>query len=137
MGYLIGGAGPEVDHDESVSNSYSHLSNDELYNQLSAIKLSDGSVLFKIQQRGDSLHVGCACYRKVSEDLQIISSNGARHRFDSYFSQIHGQRSGKHHPDGLLWIANSSEPLSSELPLTGVFQHIKKCLQANPASLQS
>ena len=30
MGYLIGGAGPEVDHDESVSNSYSHLSNDEL-----------------------------------------------------------------------------------------------------------
>ena len=30
MGYLIGGNGPEVDHDESVSNNYSHLSNDEL-----------------------------------------------------------------------------------------------------------
>ena len=30
MGYLIGGAGPEVDHDESVSNDYSKLSNDEL-----------------------------------------------------------------------------------------------------------
>jgi DNA polymerase elongation subunit (family B) len=30
MGYLIGGAGAEVDHDDSVSNSYSHLSNEEL-----------------------------------------------------------------------------------------------------------
>ncbi len=30
MGYLIGGNGPEADKDESVSNNYSHLSNDEL-----------------------------------------------------------------------------------------------------------
>ncbi|MXP10699.1 alkaline phosphatase family protein [Pseudoblastomonas halimionae] len=62
-----------------------------------------------IESAPGALYFGCQISRPVDEDEQI--RDGGRNRavdFASLFYRIDALKSGRHHPDGCLWIANGN-----------------------------
>ncbi len=48
-------------------------------------------------------------------------SDGARRPFGELFNMVHSMRSGRHHPDGVLWIRNGRHCLvENKIPLTAI-----------------
>ena len=76
---------------------------------------------------------GSASGQKVTR-----SSDGSSAGFDELFYRIHTVRSGKHHPDGVLWIRNHAPKVVREkVPLTTVAPTILAHFQvAPPASMR-
>ena len=53
-----------------------------------------------------SLMVQCQCTSEVPEDVTITNYNGSRLGFYDVFYKVDTVKSGKHHPDGILWTRN-------------------------------
>lgn len=68
--------------------------------------------LMKLERTGSSLFTGCAINSQVDMNQPITrASDGSQRRFGDLFYMIHGMRSGRHHPDGVLWIGSERQQI--------------------------
>jgi hypothetical protein len=76
--------------------------------RLEALRLDDGRTLFgfpEIASEPGSLYFGCQISTRTSADTPVIDGQAnAPLRFGDWFYQIEAIKSGRHHPDGCLWI---------------------------------
>ena len=96
--------------------------------RLLALEL-DGHPLMRAEQRGTDLFGGCAITSATSVHTPITrpaDSEGATAQqtgkeFGELFAMVHSMRSGRHHPDGMLWIGNDHHQVHEQrIPLTAV-----------------
>jgi hypothetical protein len=65
----------------------------------------DGQPLMHIERSGAALFAGCRVNDPAALDRPVIrSSDGEQQRFGDLFYMVHSMRSGRHHPDGVLWV---------------------------------
>lgn len=80
--------------------------------RLAQLKLGD-EALMTIRRENNSIFSGCRISREIGDDELITNGNGKSILFNDLFYMVCSKRSGKHHPDGLLWIsgkAHETEP---------------------------
>ena len=72
----------------------------------------DGTAVFEISAaEGNSVRFGCALHRTVPADAEVVfdgHNDIPRVRFFDEFYCIDGLKSGRHHPDGVLWIKSGT-----------------------------
>jgi hypothetical protein len=75
---------------------------------LESLKLADGRTVFgfpSIETASDSLYFGCQISTPMPLDAPVTLGQGNEPiRFGDLFYQIEAIKSGRHHPDGCLWI---------------------------------
>jgi hypothetical protein len=78
--------------------------------------------LMKVQRSGKTLFAGCRLNdARVLERRVMRRSDGARRPFGDLFYMVHTMRSGKHHPDGVLWARNGRQRVvDAKVPLTAL-----------------
>jgi hypothetical protein len=78
--------------------------------------------LMTVRREGSTLFAGCRVTDTAVLDRPILRrSDGARRPFGELFNMVHSMRSGRHHPDGVLWIRNGRHRLmENKIPLTAV-----------------
>lgn len=78
--------------------------------------------LMTVRREGSSLFAGCRVTDTAVMDRPVLRrSDGARRPFGDLFHMVHSMRSGRHHPDGVLWIRNGRHRLEiDKVPLTAV-----------------
>jgi hypothetical protein len=65
----------------------------------------DAKPAFKAYRRDDSVFVGCVVNTKVAPDALLgLPSTGQQWKFGDLLYQMDLVKSGRHHPDGILWI---------------------------------
>lgn len=64
----------------------------------------DGKVLLEMRREGKDIFAGCGIYTPISEDAMIRNGEGREVRFYDLFYVIREIRSGRHHPEGILWF---------------------------------
>jgi len=98
----------------------------------------DGRQLMFIRLEGSNVFAGCSVVDNSADGRQVRGSDGKTAGFDELFYRIHTVRSGKHHPDGVLWIRNHSPRVVPEkVPLTSVAPTILAHFKvAPPASMR-
>ena len=77
--------------------------------RLEALRLEDGRQVFgfpAIESDGPALYYGCQIAAADMAEARLIdAATGTTHSFGDAFYMIDGMKSGRHHPDGVLWIA--------------------------------
>ena len=78
--------------------------------------------LMRIKRDGADLYAACDINEGGAEDLQVVSrADGIQKRFGDLFHLVHSMRSGRHHPDGVLWIRNGRHEVERErVPLASI-----------------
>jgi len=72
---------------------------------LGGLRIADGSVLFDFNERTqDGLYFSCNIFRPIDDATAIVGAPMPM-RFGTLFYRIDATKSGRHHPDGALWIA--------------------------------
>jgi hypothetical protein len=64
----------------------------------------DGRRLLRGEINGASLFCACAINDPLAMRSDVVGSGGATVPFNQMFNMVHSMRSGRHHPDGVLWI---------------------------------
>ena len=65
----------------------------------------DNEPLMKVEKSGDALFCGCRLTDPVAADRKIENrESGQWQSFAELFHMVHAMRSGRHHPDGVLWV---------------------------------
>lgn len=103
-----------------------------------AATTSEGHKLFATRGLdANSFILGCAVFvTEVAPDTAIVGADGARAPFREHFMAMPTVTSGKHHPDGLFWLASPSQartPAVTRLPLTEVSGKLEQALGLSPA----
>jgi hypothetical protein len=82
----------------------------------------DGEPVMAVRREGKNLFAGCRVTDTALIDRPITRQlDGKRRRFGDLFYMIHTMRSGRHHPDGVLWVRNDRyEVLDEKVPLTDI-----------------
>lgn len=83
----------------------------------------DGQQLMWIERNGRSLFGGCSIHepQAVLSRSIVRRSDGCSIPFGDLFYQIHTMRSGRHHPEGSLWIRNRVHRIvDAKVPLTDI-----------------
>jgi len=78
--------------------------------RLGKLRMKEGRALFDFADRGDatvpSLYFGCQISTRTEPDAVIVDEAGEGNlRFGDHFYRIDAIKSGRHHPEGALWIA--------------------------------
>jgi hypothetical protein len=76
--------------------------------RLEALRLEDGRLLFgfpDVDTQPSSLYFGCQISTRTPAETPVIDGNTAM-PFGELFYRIDAIKSGRHHPDGCLWIQN-------------------------------
>src|SRR5262249_10988557 len=82
----------------------------------------EGQPLMYVKREGHSVFAGC----RVTDTAVLYRparrrADGSTRRFGDLFYMIHTMRSGRHHPDGVLWVRNGRHQVVRErVPLTAV-----------------
>jgi len=78
--------------------------------------------LMTVRREGSSLFAGCRVTDTAVLDRPVLRrSDGARRPFGELFHMVHSMRSGRHHPDGVLWIRTSRHRVTeNKVPLTTI-----------------
>lgn len=88
--------------------------------RLQSLTLSDGRQIFgfpSIEAAGDSIYFGCQISTPTTPDTPIaVGQSNEEFRFGDLFYQIEAIKSGRHHPDGCLWIQNDRHAVHAEKP---------------------
>ncbi|MDX1540286.1 MAG: hypothetical protein R3349_02670 [Geminicoccaceae bacterium] len=81
-----------------------------------------GEPLLILEREGNGFLAGCSVFTTGREDELIrCTSDGATMRFGDLFQLVHGRRSGRHHPEGVLWVRNGHHAVHPDkVPLTDV-----------------
>lgn len=80
----------------------------------------DDEPLMTVERNGVSVFAGCRLNETTALDRTVRrGSDGACRPFGDLFYLIHTMRSGRHHPDGVLWFRNHQHRVIGEkVPLT-------------------
>lgn len=88
--------------------------------RLSALGLADGRPIFDfppISAQPGSLYFGCQISARTARDTPVIDAQGnSTIPFGELFYQIEAIKSGRHHPDGCLWIQTGQHRAHAEQP---------------------
>jgi hypothetical protein len=77
--------------------------------------------LMTVERTGQSVFGGCAITTPTDAGRLVTGHGGATRRFGDLFYMIHSMRSGRHHPDGVLWVRNGvHRVVEGHVPLTAV-----------------
>jgi hypothetical protein len=78
--------------------------------------------LMTLNRDGKSLFAGCAITDATAVDHLIRrNGNGSERKLGEMFHMVHSMRSGRHHPDGVLWIRNGRHRVIGEkVPLINI-----------------
>lgn len=78
---------------------------DEVERALKSLRY-EGEPVFGVQREAEGqFYFGCQLRQAVPDDAQLtFGSRNAPRRFDEIFYLIDGLKSGRHHPDGVLWF---------------------------------
>jgi hypothetical protein len=82
----------------------------------------DDEPLMVVKREGNNLFAGCRINDTAVLDRPVTRrSDGVRQRFGDLFYMIHTMRSGRHHPDGVLWVRTGRHRVgSARVPLTDI-----------------
>lgn len=82
----------------------------------------DNEPVMAVKRKGASVFAGCRMTDAGVVDRPVVrKSDGIRRRFGDLFYMIHSMRSGRHHPDGVLWIRKDRhEVFPEKVPLTDI-----------------
>lgn len=82
----------------------------------------DGEPLILVERKDSNVFAGCRINDPAALDRQVRRErDGVCQRFGDLFYMIHTMRSGRHHPDGVLWFRNDQHRVIEErVPLTAV-----------------
>jgi hypothetical protein len=82
----------------------------------------DDEPLMAVKREGKNIFAGCRVTDAEVVDRPVTRrSDGNRRRFGDLFYMIHTMRSGRHHPDGVLWIKSDRHSIIPErVPLTDI-----------------
>jgi hypothetical protein len=82
----------------------------------------DEQPLMVVKREGTGVFAGCRLNDTAVLDRPVTRrSDGARERFGDLFYMIHTMRSGRHHPDGVLWFRTGRHRVVADrVPLTDV-----------------
>jgi len=84
--------------------------------------------LMTVRREGSNLFAGCRVTNTAVMDRPVLRrSDGAHRPFGDLFHMVHSMRSGRHHPDGVLWIRPGA---SGTCPRPGHTEEIKVPLTA-------
>jgi hypothetical protein len=73
--------------------------------RLEALRL-EGQPVMEARRDGKQIFAGCSIIRRNVGDSEISTPHANRPAaFDTLFYSVEGLKSGMHHPDGILWIA--------------------------------
>jgi hypothetical protein len=76
---------------------------------LGKFSMADGRALFDFNDRTtDALYFSCNIFTPVASDSTIVTPAGTARRFADFLYKIDATKSGRHHPDGALWIAGGA-----------------------------
>lgn len=96
----------------------------------------DGQHVFGFNQsEPNSIYFGCQICTPIPTDSSLNSSdsNWQRINFFDLFYKIEGLKSGRHHPDGCLWIQSSSPDIKpNKVSILDVFPTVASMLQLTP-----
>ncbi len=92
---------------------------------VNAARTSEGRPLLKTRGfEARSFIIGCAVLAgEVGSLTQFVNARGERHSFHEQFLRMNTVTTAKHHPDGILWVADPQRQPSvanTRLPLTQV-----------------
>jgi len=78
--------------------------------------------LMTVRREGSALFAGCRVTDTAVLDRPVLRrSDGARRPFGELFNMVHSMRSGRHHPDGVLWVRNGRHCImENKIPLTAI-----------------
>jgi len=100
----------------------SELAAVEAEGRLAALRVGDRPALV-VRRDGVGLFCGCKVHGALGTDTAVSGPAGTA-RFFELFYQVEGVKSGRHHPEGMLWIRTPerSHAVHREtMPLTAVF----------------
>lgn len=86
--------------------------------RLEALRLADGRTVFgfpEIDAQPGSLYFGCQIATRTPADMPVIDGNAAA-AFGELFYRIDAIKSGRHHPDGCLWIHTGRHRVHEKKP---------------------
>lgn len=87
----------------------------EAERRLSQIRSSQGQVFGFDPAEPGSIYFGCQLRTALSADEKLdLGTNGPGVKFFDHFYQIEGIKSGRHHPDGCLWIRRGLHRVNAE-----------------------
>jgi hypothetical protein len=76
---------------------------------------SDAGPVFGIDSSdAKSVYFGCQLRQKVEKDAWVQFGNDDRCKFFELFYEMEGIKSGRHHPDGCLWIRNGHHRIAAD-----------------------
>jgi hypothetical protein len=86
----------------------------EIADKLTSLKL-EGEQAIGAGVNGDSVFAGCRLTNAGLEKKSLKNAaDNSEVEFGKMFYMIHSMRSGKHHPDGVLWIMNGKHKIVNE-----------------------
>lgn len=142
-GKLLPLLGAAVARDEPLMAEESRLYFDtealarQAFARVNAATTAGGAKIFKARgPSGRSFILGCALFSsEVRKDTLIVREDGAPLRFVDHFVRMKTTTTGKHHPDGLLWMTSPAEQLGStgveHLPLTMVRTKLEQVMSSS------
>lgn len=82
----------------------------------------DGKQLMAVYRTGNSVYTGCRMWHPGVEASAVQrKTDRVEKPFRELFYGIHGRRSGRHHPDGVLWFRNGHHRVEpTKVPLTAI-----------------
>jgi hypothetical protein len=81
-----------------------------------------GQPLMAVKREGNNIFAGCRVTEAAALDREVTRrGDGGRCRFGDLFYMIHTMRSGRHHPDGVLWVRNGRHQIvRARVPLIDI-----------------
>jgi len=75
---------------------------------LRAMRLGERDLMF-VRREGQEVFAGCAIFQQTDRQAVVTAASGDTRHFGQIFYQASGLKSGMHHPDGILWIRDSTK----------------------------
>jgi hypothetical protein len=73
--------------------------------KLASLRMTDGAPAMRVRREGSSLLAGCAAIAAPPANARVVApSRNLDIPFDDLFHALGRLKSGRHHPDGILWI---------------------------------
>jgi len=93
--------------------------------------------LLSVERKGTRIFAGCSAHRDVATGVHIgtAAAGGRRSPFFDLFYKVDTSKTGRHHPDGVLWVRRAPFAASShaeKLPLAAVAPSLLRMLGIAP-----
>jgi hypothetical protein len=81
----------------------------------------DGEPMMLVDRQGNDVFTGCKIIDPHASEKTIVGAPGGPAAFSDVLYMIHSMRSGRHHPDGALWIRGGDHRrVAEKVPLTAI-----------------